>query len=121
MKSKQSDGTGKKEKVTNKILAGLDSMVTTISKIMDLDAKETEEVPVVVDRDEAVDKKKIEDLPLKELLMLSKEYKDQMKILVEMDLITPEEKKKLKDNIMYVFSIIDSRRGGEKRSYDQIS
>ena len=53
--------------------------------------------------------------------MLSQEYKDQMKFLVEMDLITPEEKKKLKDNIMYVFSIIDSRRGGEKRSYDQIS
>ena len=52
--------------------------------------------------------------------MLSQEYKEQMKFLVEMDLITPEEKK-MKDDIMYVFSIIDSRRGGEKRSYDQIS
>ena len=39
LKSKQSDGTGKKEKATNKILAGLDSMVTTITKIMDLDGK----------------------------------------------------------------------------------
>ena len=59
LKSKQSDGTGKKEKATNKILAGLDSMVTTISKIMDLDAKKNEKVPVIVDRDEAVDKKKL--------------------------------------------------------------
>lgn len=79
-----------------------------------------EKVPIVVDHDEGVDKKKIEDLPLKELLMLSQEYKDQMKFLVEMELITPEEKKKLKDDIMYLFSIIDSRRGGEKRSHDQI-
>ena len=93
LKSKQSDGTGKKEKATNKILAGLDSMVTTISKIMDLDTKKNEKVPVVVDCDEAVVKKKIEDLPLKELLMLSQEYKEPMKFLVEMDLITPEEKK----------------------------
>ena len=53
--------------------------------------------------------------------MKQQEYKDQMKFLVEMELITPEEKKKLKDDIMYVFSIIGSRRGGEKRSYDQIS
>ena len=116
----QLDIKEKGKKTTSKVLTSVDNLVNTLNQFINNEVEKKNVEPVIVEKKQDVINEKIEDLPLKDLLLLSQEYQSQLKFLVQMDLITPDEKEKLKNNIMNIFSIIDNRgRQGQKRSFEE--